>query len=63
MTENSEDEREVGVQKLDEIRTMIETLQEELEIYLGLLQEYEHGLTDLDHILDWIDNTEQLRKF
>ena len=56
-------DREVGVEELDEIREMIETLQEELEIYLGLLQEYEHDLIEIDYILEWIDDTEQLRKF
>ena len=57
------EENQPGVEELDEIREMIETLQEELEIYLGLLQEYEHDLIEIDYILEWIDDTEQLRKF
>lgn len=52
--------KEPTTNELNTIRSKIYTLEDELERYKELLNEYENGDRELESVLDWIDDTEEL---
>lgn len=54
--------REPTTEDLNEIREKLTVLEQEMNQYRTLLDEYELGEKELQDVLNWIDETEELHK-